>query len=1023
MLITKVELEDIKSHHNSKYEFQAGTTAITGANGAGKTTIIEAIAWALFDFIGYNFKDFVRRGANKGAVRVTFKSGLDNRLYTVVREIAVSKKNDSVVSKYRIIDEADKTLVAEKSDVGNEFIRSHLRVEPGTKLEELYRAAIGVPQGTFTAIFLDKPATRKTVFDRLLKVEEYREGAEKLGKTATLIKEKRSEIKSRLDFAEGELQQLAATETEHREVAAEILELEQTIDSLKQEIAERAKTVLEFERAQTALDQAATDLRETRHAFETVNAERATATRDRDTAETARARVVELAPDYQIFLQAETQRHALEREREERDRLSQEKNQIYKSSIDARARQHFLSENLKKSQEAARTVIELSPQITKEELLNAEHKTLLEARADANAARKTVADLQLQIDQKRNEWKELSGKIKDGEKGADAETRVAELEQQFLKSCDDLNQADKAATSLNLLGKQKQDARNEIEKLNQNYDKLRQEIQTLDKFQVQAARVVSLNESETALNEKIANLRAAIELDQKFQREVKNGVCPILPDRCLNLREGEILNGYLSSKSLANQDALKNFEAERYTVAADLKAAREAERNTIKLLSLREQFAQLQKQIDEREKSLDSVSREIAGLAKFTTEKHNELRVEKSKIEHELKAWREAATRFAALEGLRRQIQNLADEGKKLGVEQQKQRETADKFDIIEQQIEINQNSLRELDNPRARAESLRREAWRENDLKTELNATAAQIEKFDQQHDKLENALLKFNQLDEKLTDIRRDLERTQAARDEYMLVEIVAAKLPELTVKLQGLTDQTERLAAQVETAAANHTTAAANYNQENHVSEKTALDSARQREAHVSATFAWRNSRLTQLAEILRRLNEVRDKMHDDLQNQERLRKVWETTDYIRETLKKAAPYVGEILRFEIAREATNMFREVTNEVGRSLKWTEDYEIILDENGYQRPFANLSGGEQMAAALSIRLALLTQLSDVRIAFFDEPTTNLDRERRERLATQIGQIRNFNQLFVISHDDTFDGMDNKVPVEVNAE
>jgi exonuclease SbcC len=61
-------------------------------------------------------------------------------------------------------------------------------------------------------------------------------------------------------------------------------------------------------------------------------------------------------------------------------------------------------------------------------------------------------------------------------------------------------------------------------------------------------------------------------------------------------------------------------------------------------------------------------------------------------------------------------------------------------------------------------------------------------------------------------------------------------------------------------------------------------------------------------------------------------------------------------------------------------------------------------------MAAALSIRLALLKQLSDIRIAFFDEPTTNMDAERRERLAQQIGQIEHFDQLFVISHDDTFE-------------
>jgi exonuclease SbcC len=50
------------------------------------------------------------------------------------------------------------------------------------------------------------------------------------------------------------------------------------------------------------------------------------------------------------------------------------------------------------------------------------------------------------------------------------------------------------------------------------------------------------------------------------------------------------------------------------------------------------------------------------------------------------------------------------------------------------------------------------------------------------------------------------------------------------------------------------------------------------------------------------------------------------------------------------------------------------------------------------------------LKQLSDIRIAFFDEPTTNLDAERRENFAEQIGRITHFDQLFLISHDDAFD-------------
>ncbi len=106
--------------------------------------------------------------------------------------------------------------------------------------------------------------------------------------------------------------------------------------------------------------------------------------------------------------------------------------------------------------------------------------------------------------------------------------------------------------------------------------------------------------------------------------------------------------------------------------------------------------------------------------------------------------------------------------------------------------------------------------------------------------------------------------------------------------------------------------------------------------------------------------------------------------------------------------------------------------NFEITLEELGEKRPFGSLSGGEQMAAALSVQLALLMQLSDVRLAFFDEPTTNMDAARRERLAEQISRITKkqiggkpiFDQLFIISHDDTFhDYFDHEIVIDKNDE
>src|SRR5260370_42270212 len=61
-------------------------------------------------------------------------------------------------------------------------------------------------------------------------------------------------------------------------------------------------------------------------------------------------------------------------------------------------------------------------------------------------------------------------------------------------------------------------------------------------------------------------------------------------------------------------------------------------------------------------------------------------------------------------------------------------------------------------------------------------------------------------------------------------------------------------------------------------------------------------------------------------------------------------------------------------------------------------------------MSAAFAVRLAFLKKLSSLNIAFFDEPSQNMDELRRTNLAEQIRRVRGCDQLFVISHDDSFE-------------
>src|SRR5205085_609240 len=108
--------------------------------------------------------------------------------------------------------------------------------------------------------------------------------------------------------------------------------------------------------------------------------------------------------------------------------------------------------------------------------------------------------------------------------------------------------------------------------------------------------------------------------------------------------------------------------------------------------------------------------------------------------------------------------------------------------------------------------------------------------------------------------------------------------------------------------------------------------------------------------QLASEVARLDEVRESLREEFRAKERLEELYAATDFIRDTLRKAGPLVTESYLYNISIDANLLFREITGEGGRALRWSKDYDILLEEGGHERSFINLSGGEQMVAALSM-------------------------------------------------------------------
>ncbi|MBW6512088.1 MAG: SMC family ATPase, partial [Desulfuromonadaceae bacterium] len=132
------------------------------------------------------------------------------------------------------------------------------------------------------------------------------------------------------------------------------------------------------------------------------------------------------------------------------------------------------------------------------------------------------------------------------------------------------------------------------------------------------------------------------------------------------------------------------------------------------------------------------------------------------------------------------------------------------------------------------------------------------------------------------------------------------------------------------------------------------------------------------------------------------------------------RNVSTYISERFREEISQRANRIYRIIA-EVDEELAWGENYRIVLsdmvDGELRERYDDQLSGGQTMSAVVALRLAML-QTIGARIAFFDEPTSNLDAARRENLAQafraiDVGQEEVtehwYDQLFLISHDVAF--------------
>lgn len=275
-----------------------------------------------------------------------------------------------------------------------------------------------------------------------------------------------------------------------------------------------------------------------------------------------------------------------------------------------------------------------------------------------------------------------------------------------------------------------------------------------------------------------------------------------------------------------------------------------------------------------------------------------------------------------------------------------------------------------------------------------------------------IQDKLDDFEGLDAKLTEVKETIEATEPAHQTYIQNTQQASQLAE---RKQAV-DQLESERAEIETTLteveAELETLVDSFDQERLEALEKEIDELQDEIGLAKGTLSEKQEKLKEARAEVTRLETKLDERQEKLQQLKRLKADQEFATWVRENVREAGPKMREIITGRIGARANELFRSIRGTSAETLEWTSDYEIVVHDADVRKSFTTLSGGEKMAAALAVRLAILEQLASVGIAFLDEPTANLDRQKKRNLVTQLKRLDSFEQLTVISHDQTFESM-----------
>ena len=221
MIPLQLTLKNFLSYRDASLDFRGLHTAcICGANGAGKSSLLEAITWAIWGKSRAGTEDDVIHSGAKN-VRVDFDFSCNQQVYRVIRS---RPRGRSSSLEFQVETKAGnfRSLTAKGLRATQEEIISCLKLDHDTFTNSAY-----LRQGKADEFMLRRPSDRKQILADLLKLDRYEELASKAKDTAKEYKGKIEQLKQNIEPI---VEKLAT----RSEIAADLKVLDGELTKLKQ---------------------------------------------------------------------------------------------------------------------------------------------------------------------------------------------------------------------------------------------------------------------------------------------------------------------------------------------------------------------------------------------------------------------------------------------------------------------------------------------------------------------------------------------------------------------------------------------------------------------------------------------------------------------------------------------------------------------------------------------------------------------------------------------------------------------